>query len=403
MHKSFDIVIVGAGIVGLTIACALAKQTSLSICVIEANDNQPIWNPNTYYPRVSAIALSSVRIFKSIGIWQSICEKRVSPFSGIKVWDKAGSGEINFNSTDIAESVLGYIIENTAIQSALLEKVKEFAQIDLITGVELEKFDQSPDHITLTFADDQTIQAKLAVGADGANSWLRQQAGIDVQRTSYEQRAIVTTLKTSEVHDRIARQVFLSSGPLAFLPLQDAHTSSIVWSLSDAEAEKMLALDDAAFMQQLADAFSHKLGEVIQIQKRFAFPLQKQHAESYFKNRVVLAGDAAHTIHPLAGQGVNMGLLDAASLVDVIREAAKKNRDFSAAHTLRRYERWRKADNAWMLTGVDVIKNLFASEKYTIQMLRSHGLNLTNDLPVIRNIFTSHAVGDRNGLPTLAT
>jgi 2-octaprenylphenol hydroxylase len=402
MNKSYDIIIVGGGMVGMTIACALARQTSLSICIIEASDKQPDWHAEKYYPRVSAIALSSVRIFKSLDVWQSICEKRISPFVGIQVWDGLGKGEISFNSADIAESVLGYIIENDVIQSSLHEKIKQSAQIDLMTGAKLEYFEQSNEQVKLTFADGNIVQGKLAIAADGASSWLRQQADIEIKRNSYKQRAIVTTVKTMLPHRCIARQVFLESGPLAFLPLQEAHTSSIVWSLPDAEAEKILALDDDAFMQQLTEAFAYKLGEVIQIQKRFAFPLQKQHATTYFNNRVVLAGDAAHTVHPLAGQGVNMGLLDAASLVDVLVDAANKNRDIAARHILRRYERWRKADNAWMLTGVDVIKNLFASDKHTIQAIRSHGLSITNDLPIIRNVFTAHAVGDRGGLPTLA-
>jgi 2-octaprenylphenol hydroxylase len=197
--------------------------------------------------------------------------------------------------------------------------------------------------------------------------------------------------------------VFLETGPLAFLPLANTHDSSIVWSLPTNLANELILLDDEAFKEKLAQAFSHALGKVVEIEKRYVFPLRKQQAKCYVQPHIALVGDAAHTIHPLAGQGVNMGLLDAASLAQVISDAVHHRRDFASYATLRRYERWRKADNLTMFNGVDAIKQMFASDKKMIQSLRSQGLNVTNQWRWLKNSFMRHACGDRDGLPKIAT
>ena len=378
----YDIIIVGGGIAGLTLACLLAQKTSLSIAVLEAKSK-------VSSNRVSAIALSSTKIFESLCVWKEIVGD-ASPFREIIAWDSAQKGEINFKANEIAESVLGYIIENNVIHDALEKKAKS-SQIEIISPVKLINMIEHDDGIELLAEDGRIFKTKLAIAADGANSWLRNQAGISVEKCNYHQHAIVATVKTALPHHEIACQIFLESGPLAFLPLMDSHTSSIVWSLADDEAKRLMNLPAEEFQHQLAKAFEYRLGDVVGVDERYGFPLSSQRTEKYVKSHIALVGDAAHTVHPLAGQGLNMGLLDVKNLVEVIEKALLKQRDFSSLATLRAYERSRKADNFLMMSGIDIIKTLFASDKKSIQHLRSFGLNSVNQIKWLKNIFTQHA------------
>lgn len=400
--KSYDVVIVGGGMVGAALACMLAQKTTLSLAVLEAKPQSQVWNAAHYHHRVSAISLSSVRIFQALKVWREIEEKRVSPFRRIQVWDAACAGETVFDSREIAEPWLGFIIENVLIQTILEESARRSPQVNFISPVDLQSVSFHENQVVLASADGRTFCARLAVAADGANSWLRQQSGIETVKTSYHQRAVVADVRTELPHHQTARQVFRATGPLAFLPLIEENNCSIVWSLPDEEAALTMALDETEFVSALENAFEFRLGSVSAADRRFDFPLYRQHARQYVGHRLALVGDAAHTIHPLAGQGVNMGLLDAASLADMIADSEKSQRDFGEVPSLRRYERWRKADNLAMQAGVDMLKRLFASEQKSIQCARSFGLTAVNRARWIRNIFTRHAVGDREGLPTLA-
>jgi 2-octaprenylphenol hydroxylase len=402
MQNSHDIIIVGGGMVGLALACMLAQKTSLSIAILEVQSQQHVWSADNYHHRVSAIALSSQRIFQSLNVWNNIRDKRVSPFTKIQVWDAEGQGEIEFDSKEIAEPLLGYIIENHLIQSVLEDKIKQYPHVEMISPVKLTQVIENENGIELVTDTGEKFKTKLVIAADGANSWLRTQVGIHVERHDYHQEAIVATVQTALAHHRVARQVFLNTGPLAFLPLAAEKLSSIVWSVPVKEAQRLMALEDKNFSTALTQAFEYRLGDIVKIEKRYAFSLYKQHAHHYIKPHVALVGDAAHTLHPLAGQGVNIGLLDAASLAEVVMDAIAHRRDFSSHVNLRRYERWRKADNYNLLTGVDLLKQLFASEHQAIQLIRSCGTNLTNRMHWIKNYFMRHAVGDRNGLPIIA-
>ena len=223
-----------------------------------------------------------------------------------------------------------------------------------------------------------------------------------IYAADYEQSAIITTVKTVLPHASIARQCFLKTGPLAFLPLKNAHQSSIVWSTTHDHGKELMAFSDQEFAEKLSEAFSYSLGAVTEVSKRYIFPLRMRHVKNYVRERLALVGDAAHTIHPLAGQGVNLGLLDAVALVDVIVTAQEKNRNFASLDTLRRYERARKGDTVAMLAMVDFLNQLFVSDKKFFKSMRYLGMGLTNQIPFLKNFFTRYALGERDDLPTLA-
>ncbi len=388
----YDIIIVGSGIVGATTALMLAKKTSLKVGIIEAA------NIKSNY-RVSAISLAAKNIFKNLAVWELIQAKRISPYTKMHVWDAEGTGKIDFNCADVAEPVLGYIIEDNAIRTSLLEKFSAYANLEFLCPIKLISLHKKAEHIELITEDKKTFTAKLIIAADGAHSWVREQAGIQLKSWDYEHTAIVATVRTELPHQKTAWQRFLTTGPLAFLPLEDPQASSIVWSAIPTYAEQLLVLDDQAFQKVLADAFEHKLGAITAVDTRYHFPLKMRHAKEYVQAHLALIGDAAHTIHPLAGQGVNLGLLDAACLVEVIAQAINKKRDFSSLPTLRRYERERKSDNLVMLAMVEVLKNLFASEKTLLKNMRSIGLNFTNQVPFLKNFLVNYALGKRCTMP----
>ncbi len=400
--QTHDVIIVGGGMVGLTLALALAKQTSLSIAVLEAREESIAWSSDEYQPRVSALSLASERILRALDVWSFIVERRVSPFTQIQVWDHYANGELNFHAQDMAQAKLGVIVENNLVQWALRERVKQCPQITYISPMQLVDLREVDKGVELIDSDAQVWKARLVVGADGAHSWLRQHAKIDVTQTEYYQQAVVATVHTELPHQSIARQVFLETGPLAFLPLASPNACSIVWSLPTIDADYVKNLPSDIFKEKLTSAFGSRLGTVIEVERRYVFPLKAQQIAQYVKPHMAFIGDAAHIVHPLAGQGVNIGILDACSLAEVITDTVKENRDFSALHHLRRYERWRKADNLPMLAGVDALKRLFANDHKAVQFLRHMGLEATNHLGVVKNLFIRHAVGDRADLPRLA-
>lgn len=403
MNSSYDITIVGSGIVGATIALILAKQSQLKIAVIEAKTNSFEWQENSHYDyRVSALSHSSKNIFQHLNIWEKIKSKRISPYTQMHVWDAGGAGEVHFDCQEVGESELGYIIEDNVIRSSLLASYQRYQNIHFLCPFKLMDFQEKNEWIELTSLDDQVLQTKLLIAADGANSWVREKIGIDIKSKDYQHTAIVATVKTQLPHQSTAWQRFLPSGPLAFLPLRNPHLCSIVWSATHDDAAELMTLNDDAFQKRLCDEFANKLGEISSVSPRHFFPLRMRHAKQYVRERIALIGDAAHTVHPLAGQGVNMGLLDAASLAEVIVTAFEKKRDFASLATLRHYERWRKGDTLAMLVMVDALKQLFANEKKSVQCVRNIGLNFTNQIPFFKNFLTCYALGKRGDLPTLA-
>ncbi len=399
-QQQFDIIINGGGMVGLLLANALAMH-KLSIAIIETGTRQPTWNREQFDLRVSAITRASQQIFTTLGIWQDMAAMRISPFREMHVWDSTGDGVIHFDSAEIGQDCLGHIIENSVIQLVLHQRLQSFDNVYLFQPASPSELQQNGERVVLTLDDEANITAKLLVGADGGQSWVRKQADIAVRATDYKQNAVVATVKTQLFHQETAWQRFMPTGPLAFLPLTDGY-SSIVWSTTPEHADALLTMDDASFKQALAEGFDFKLGEILETSARAKFPLRGQHAKNYVKERLVLIGDAAHTIHPLAGQGVNLGFADAATLAEVLMDAVRANQDIGSLKALRRYERWRKGDNLAMLTAMTGFKTLFGNNNIALKSLRNTGLNITNNLLPVKNTIIRHAMGLDGDLPKLA-
>lgn len=395
----FDIVIQGAGMVGLVLARALAPL-GLKIALVDA---KPVrhWRNGDYELRVSAVTVASERILRRLGVWNDLERARVSPFRAIQAWDAIGGGSVTFDSADIGEPHLGHIVENGLIQSALYDRLLQDGELTMIIPAAIDSIRTEDDSISIALDDGRRLEARLLVGADGAGSKIRAMCDIGVDSHDYGQSGLVTTITTGKHHGEIARQRFLPGGPLALLPLADGRCS-IVWSQSVADAERRLALDQPSFCAELSEASDHLLGQVTACGERAAFPLRRQHARTYIAPRVALIGDAAHVIHPLAGQGANLGFLDAATLAEEIERAHRSDRDIGGQGALRRYERRRKGDNLLMQSAMDGFHVLFGSASSLLALPRSAGFNLVDAVPPLKQVFMRRAMGLGADLPALA-
>jgi len=400
MNVNYDVIIVGGGMVGSTLACALA-ESSLKIAVIEKTIPDDLKPDDEYDLRVSAISHSSKNVFDYLGVWSGIEKRRCCAYEKMHVWDAQGDGEVTFDAADSGVTELGHIVENRVIQLALLERIKSHNNIELISGLAVKEIIYEAGNSQLVLEDGQTLIARLLAGADGANSMVRAAADIDLDIAEYDQKGIVSVVTPEKRHSDTAWQRFLTTGPLAFLPLSNAQCS-IVWSADSAEAERLMQLDDENFSKELSHAFDGKLGGINRVSKRAAFPLIRRHAKEYIKPGLVLVGDAAHTIHPLAGQGVNLGLMDAASLAEVILNAIRCRRNYAAYHTLRKYERWRRGENQLMMFSMSGFKNLFGNDDTLMTKIRNFGLNLVQKNDMAKNILMRRAMGFDGDLPQMA-
>lgn len=395
-----DVAIVGGGMVGATLA-ALLGDRGLDVAVVEHAPPALDWPADSIDLRVSALTAASQRVFDALGCWPAMAALGVSPFRDMRVWDAGGSGEVHFDCADIGEPRLGHIVENRVIQRVLFEHLRDRPNIRILCPAAIERLAADGTGIEAGLADGTTLRSRLVVAADGAGSKTRALAGIGVRGWSYDQKAVVTNVATELPHRETAWQRFLEDGPLAFLPLRDGRCS-IVWSTLPAHAERLLAAAPDAFRDELAAAFGHRLGRVTASGPRAAFPLRLQHANSYVGVRLALIGDAAHAIHPLAGQGVNLGLLDAAALAEVLCDAHTAGRDLGATAVLRRYERWRKGDNLSMMLVMDGFKRLFGATAPPLKAVRNLGLALTDRAVPVKNLIIRHAMGLTGDLPRIA-
>ncbi len=395
-----DLVIAGAGMVGATLALACG-QAGMRVVIVDSQVPAADFR-DEYDLRVSAITLASRAIFRNLGMWQDLVQRRVCPLREMYVWDARGPGAIHFDAAELGEAQLGYIIENRVVMYAAHTHIARLPAVSIKCPVMLDAIEMREAGVAVTLSDGTVCTAQLVVGADGAESHVRGLAGINSRGGSYDQIAIVATVRTSMPHGEAARQVFLASGPLAFLPLCDPSLCSIVWSCDTRYGKSLLDLEDSAFRQELQASFGDRLGAIEWVSARAAFPLGFAHAERYVDTRVALVGDAAHRIHPLAGQGVNLGLLDAAALAEIVGGAFQLDRDIGASGVLRRYERWRKGGNLMMLAVSDAFKRAFGTDYWPVRAARNFGLTVADSLGPVKRLIMRRAIGLEGDLPPLA-
>ena len=409
MRHDFHIVIVGGGMVG---ACAAAlaavdpRLAELRIAVLEAHP--PASPPQGDVDlRVSAVSRASQRILTAVGAWPLVPPQSLSPYEEMIVWDAAskpgGAGAIHFSASATSEPNLGHIVENRRLQWALYD-CPPFRQRVTVLRAELAGLTFERDRAVVSLGDGRVLSAALVVGSDGAASLSRKLAGIETAGWNYDQRALVTHVRTERPHARTAWQRFLADGPIAYLPLADGR-SSIVWTTRPAHAEHLAACPPEQASQEIEQALDGVLGKVEVAAPRMQFPLRLTHARQYCKERFALVGDAAHSIHPLAGQGVNLGFLDCAALVQVLAQELADGGTVEALaelRVLRRYERWRKSENLIALGMVDGLNRLFSTADETLGWIRRTGLGAVNRSTLAKRFFIGRALGTAGELPRVA-
>ena len=400
MKAESHIVIVGAGIAGLTMAALLAQSEpgeSFRITLLDAGTRPERPARSELGLRVSAIATGSSQLLAKTGAWSRVDMTRVVPYDAMRVWDEsstADSGDaLRFDAAEFAEAQLGFIVENTMLQTALLD-VLQAEDVELLFSAPVADLQANAGSQRLMLEDGRKLEADLVIGADGAHSRVRDCAGIDTSSWRYGQRAFVTHVATEKPHQNTAWQRFLKTGPLGMLPLPDGRIS-VVWSTSDEQAQWALDASDSELGQALGEASDHVLGELTVAGPRGAFALQAQHARDYVKAGVALIGDAAHTIHPLAGQGANLGLQDAACLADVIVAAIQSGEYPGDRPVLRRYARARKGANGTMMHFMTGLNRLFTTDSALLKELLTTGMRLFNHSGPIREHVVSVALGTR--------
>lgn len=388
----YDVIIAGGGMVGAALGCLLGKAGQ-RVAVLEVSTPTPFVADDDFDLRVSAISRASQRLLEDAGAWQGVLAQRAAPYEAMQVWDATGEGVIRFDAADVGEPDLGHIVENRVVQAALLEALHTYDSVDVLCPARLAHFAVHDTQVSVTLDSGDELQAALLVGADGARSQVRDGANIDWQPQDYGQKGLVCVAHTELPHQETAWQRFMPSGPLAFLPLSDAYACSVVWSLPSDRADALLGMEQGRFQQELAAALDYKLGDVTAVSQRAAFPLRGAHAERYVSERVALVGDAAHTIHPLAGQGVNLGFKDAQVLAEQVLAACSARRDCGSMKVLRRYERARRGDNALTQKAMESFKLLFGNTLTPWQVLRNAGLNQVDRLPVLKYELARRAMG----------
>lgn len=394
--------IVGGGLNGLSLALALAGA-GLQVTVVDA---QPLerMRSDDFDGRAYALALASVRALSALGVWSHLAE-HAQPILKIKASDgRPGEGAapffLSFDHAEIEEGPMGHMIEDRYLRRSLLQSVSAMARIAHLPGEAVIAQHTDSQGVSVTLASGQKLTARLLVGCDGRDSPTARRAGIARIGWDYGQTALVCAVRHALDHQGCAHQFFMPAGPLAILPLP-GNRSSIVWSEARARAAAIHASDDAAYLEALRPRFGSFLGEIALEGRRFAYPLRLSLANSFIGNRLALVGDAAHGVHPIAGQGLNLGLRDVAALAEVLVEAGRRGEDFAAAPVLERYQRWRRFDTAVMAVGTDLFNRLFSNDSIVLRGARDMGLGVISALPGLRRAFIREAAGLTGDLPRL--
>ncbi len=389
-----DAAVVGGGVVGAACALALAQQ-GLQVTLIEYAE-PPAWLSAEADPRVYAFAPDSAALFQTLGVWDAVRDTRAHPYRRMRVWDAAGGDELRFDADAFAVKQLGWIIEHALLQDRLWAALRR-SNVTVRCPARVVALEQNEDSATLELDDGLRVEARIAIAADGGRSTLRELAGIGMNTEDYGQRGVVAYIATERPHEDTAWQRFLPTGPLAFLPCaarDDApNVSSIVWTLPDTEASRVIELDDAAFAEELTRAFASRLGDVRPLSPRIAFPLRRQLVDAYVAGRVLAIGDAAHVVHPLAGQGVNLGLRDVTALRDSVAAAQQRRVDWTAPHRLARWARARRSDATASAYAFSAINRVFSNDDLAATLLRGHALGLAGKIAPLNRALWRHAAG----------
>ncbi|GER01575.1 2-octaprenyl-3-methyl-6-methoxy-1,4-benzoquinol hydroxylase [Iodidimonas gelatinilytica] len=392
-----DVAIVGGGMAGLTAACGLA-QYGLEIAVIDTEAPQDL-TAQTFDGRCSAIAYASVQMLKSLKIWPPL-EDTAQPIKEIRVSDGESRHFLHFDFAQIGNQPLGEMVENRHLRQALFFRASQLGNLHLLAPARVEAVTRDQARAHLVLKDGRTVSAALAIGADGRNSRMRQQAAIQTPRWRYNQVGIVATVAHELPHCAIAHERFLPDGPFAILPLT-GNRSSLVWTARASSEKAIMGLSPRAFEAEVQRRMGDFLGKATVCGPRWSYPLGLHMAERYIDTRLALIGDAAHGIHPIAGQGLNMGLRDIAALIEVLVEAARRGEDIGSPFVLERYQRWRRTDNVVLALVTDTLNRLFSNDIAPIRHARDLGLSVVNRLPVLKRFFMSHARGTVGKLPRL--
>jgi len=400
-----DVAIIGGGMVGMTLAAALGTA-GLAVLMVDAESPDAMTGA-AFDGRSSAIAFGSQQVLAGVGAWERMAAE-AQPILDIRVSDGDATGAaarlfLHYDHRDLGVA-FGHIIENRAIRRALLGRLGELDQVRHVAPMHVAGLERHAGGVELRLQDGRCVAARLAVAADGRNSPIRAAAGIKATAWAYPQTGIVCTVAHDKPHHGVAHEHFLPAGPFAMLPMVDdqgIHRSSIVWTERRDLAPVMLALDEAAFGAEIERRFGTSLGRVRPIGGRFSYPLTLVHAERYVDRRLALLGDAAHAIHPIAGQGLNLGLRDVAALAECVVDAHRLGLDIGDALALEHYQRWRRFDNLLLMAVTDGLNRLFSNDVAPLRLLRDVGLAAVDRLPVLKRMFMRHAMGVVGELPRL--
>lgn len=384
---SKNVIVVGAGVVGLTMSLGLS-QLGFEVSLVDANDISPSPMEPDYDLRVYAINQASSDLFKRLSVWDAMVRARVSPYYKMQVWDRRSSGRLDFDCCDVAAPSLGHIIEERVIKNALINVLSKQTNVTLCHHMALDDIELNDAYVRAK-SGDFAIDGRLLIGADGQNSKVRSLSGFHCDKSAYNHHAIVCAVQTEKAHNQTAYQIFNPEGPLAFLPLADLHSLSIVWSVPPEKATSLMHLNDAAFATELKNAFQCRLGNVLIKSKRVSFPLFERKVSPYIRSRVALIGDALHTIHPLAGLGVNMGLADVASLMTALNDMPS---EASPYLYLRRFERQQKGQHFLIMNLMKGLKSAFCHNSLP-PIVRGLGMNLISSNAFIRKRLIKKAFG----------